>query len=99
MQKTPNTFQLCLNGRWPLTLLLCPIFQLSLAREVALGPWNQFSIPLGLLLHWAAFPISTLNTAAFPISAFDLAGFSFQVSSLSIGLSWFQRFSFPNFCF
>jgi len=31
--------------------------------------------------------------AAFPISAFDLAGFSFQVSSLRIPVSAFQRFS------
>jgi hypothetical protein len=30
-------------------------FQLSSAREVGLGLWNQFVIPAGRLLHWAAF--------------------------------------------
>jgi len=37
-------------------------FQLSLAREVWLGPWNRFSIPLGRLLHWAAFLISAFKS-------------------------------------
>jgi hypothetical protein len=31
--------------------------QLSLAREVGLGLWNLFGIPLGRLLHRAAFSI------------------------------------------
>jgi len=56
-----------------------------LAREVFLGLWNQFVIPVGRLLHWAAFSVVLSACQLFSLSAFALV-----ISAFALVISAFQ---------